>query len=74
MSDLQTAYYIYAIVFMSIILVMILALLVVALKIRSKVNEIHQRIDEKVAQISDIASKGSAVLGTVKKVVKRTPR
>lgn len=68
MTDLQTAYYIVGIVFMGLALLILLVMLVAVLVIRSKINAIHQRIDERLGQITDWAEKGGAVLGALKKV------
>ena len=69
MSDLQTAYYIIAIVFMSVMFLLLIGLLVAVLVIRAKVNAIHARIEEKLGQVAGLAEKGSAVIGTLKKAV-----
>ncbi|HET9174237.1 MAG TPA: hypothetical protein VFN56_03060 [Candidatus Saccharimonadales bacterium] len=74
MSDLQTAYYIIAIVFMGVMFLLLIGLLAAVLVIRSKVNAIHDRIEEKIAQISGVAEKGAAVLGTLKKVTGKVSR
>lgn len=74
MSDLQTAYYIVALVFMGVIFLVLIALLAVALVIRAKINSIHARIEEKIEQVSGVAEKGAAVLGTLKKVAGKKSR
>jgi hypothetical protein len=74
MSDLQTAYYIIAIVFMSVIFLILLGVLAAVLVIRAKVNAIHARVEEKIEQVTGLAEKGSAVIGSLKKVVDKTKR
>ena len=67
MSDLQTAYYIIGIVFMSLMLLIGLILVVAVLVIRTKINAIHRNIEAKLDQVTEWADKGSAVLGVLKK-------
>ncbi|HET7320736.1 MAG TPA: hypothetical protein VFI84_04095 [Candidatus Saccharimonadales bacterium] len=74
MSDLQTAYYIIAIVFMSVMFLILIGVLAAVLVIRAKVNAIHARIEEKIEQVTGLAEKGSAVIGTLKKVVDKKKR
>lgn len=61
MSGLQEAYYIYAIVFMSLILLMVLGVLVAVLVIKSKVNKITSTIEEKINKVSNIAEKSGEI-------------
>jgi hypothetical protein len=74
MSDLQTAYYIIAIIFMSVMFLILIGVLSAVLVIRAKVNAIHARIEEKIEQVTGLAEKGSAVIGTLKKVVDKKKR
>lgn len=74
MTDLQTAYYIIAIVFMSVMFLILIGLFVSVLVIRAKVNAIHARIEEKIEQVAGLAEKGSAVIGSLKKVTSRKRR
>lgn len=74
MSDLQTAYYIIAIIFMSVMFLILIGVLAAVLVIRAKVNAIHARIEEKIEQVTGLAEKGSAVIGTLKKVVDKKKR
>jgi hypothetical protein len=68
MSDLQTAYYIIGIVFMSLMLLAALVGVVTLLVIRAKIVAIHRHIEDRIAAVSDWAGKGEAVLGAIKKV------
>ena len=70
MSGLQTAYYIVALVFMGVIFIILLSLLAIGLVIRSKINAIHARIEERLEQATGLAEKGAAVIGTIKKAAK----
>lgn len=70
MSDLQTAYYIVALVFMGVMFGLIIALLVVALKIKAMVNKVHDKIDHKVDQARHLSDKASVLLNTIRYFVK----
>lgn len=74
MTELQTAYYITALVFMGVIFLVLIGLLIIGLIIRAKVNAIHDRIEDKFAQVAGVAEKGAAVLGTLKKVAGKHTR
>lgn len=74
MSDLQTAFYIMAIVFMGVMFLILLSILAAVLVIRAKVNAIHDRIEEKVEQVTGLAEKGGAVLGSLKKAASKVKR
>jgi hypothetical protein len=74
MSDLQTAYYIIGIIFMGLMLLIGLVTVVAVLVIRSKINAIHQRIEDRLGQVADWAEKGSAVFGAIKKATNKSKR
>ena len=61
MTGLETAFYVMAIIFMSLTFIIIIALVAVVLVIRSKVNKIHDNIEEKINTITNIAEKGGAL-------------
>ncbi len=63
--ELQTAFYIIGIIFMSLILIILLALVGAVFVIRAKINAIHDNIDQKLKIFTNIADKS---LGTVEKV------
>lgn len=67
MSDLETAFYIIAIVFMSLALILTVVIAVALVVIRKKITAIHDRVEEKLHALSDIATKGTAVMGAIKK-------
>jgi len=69
--DLQTAFYIIGIVFMSIMLLIMVTLVIVAFVIKAKIHAIQQRIEDKLAIVTNIAHVGGEVLGTAKKAFKR---
>ena len=74
MSDLQTTFYIMAIVFMSVMFLVLLGILAAVLVIRAKINAIHARIEEKIEQVTTLAEKGSDVIGSLKKVAQKVKR
>ena len=68
MTDLQTAFYIIGIIFMSLMLIGMLVVGVAVLVIRNKVVAIHRQVDERLATAAEWAEKGEAVVGAIKKV------
>lgn len=66
--DLQNAFYIIGIVFMSLMLIILLAIVAAVFVIRSKVVAMHKMIEDKLSLFSDSGAKGSAVIKTIKKV------
>ncbi len=67
MTDLETAFYIIAIIFMSLALILTIVIAVALIVIRKKITAIHDRVEEKLHTLTDIASKGTAVMGAIKK-------
>jgi Na+-transporting methylmalonyl-CoA/oxaloacetate decarboxylase gamma subunit len=61
MSGLEQTFYILGIVFMSIMLILVALLLISVIVIRSKVNKIHDRIDEKINSLTNFAEKGGEI-------------
>ncbi|MDB5164953.1 MAG: hypothetical protein JWL89_579 [Candidatus Saccharibacteria bacterium] len=74
MSDLQTAFYIIGIIFMSLMLLVGLVGVIALLVIRSKIAAIHKHIDEKLSTVNEWAGKGEAVVNSLKKVTKKSKR
>lgn len=70
--DLQNAFYIVGIIFMSLMLILFIVLVAAVLVIRAKVNAIHAKIDQKLSVFGDIASKGHAAVGKVKRMAGRS--
>ncbi len=68
---LEHAFYILGIVFMSLILIILLALVAAVFVIRAKVVAIHKSIDEKLSFASDVLNTGSSVVKKVKRAVKK---
>jgi uncharacterized membrane protein len=59
-----------SLVFMGVMFVLIIALLVAVLAIKKKVNNLHEIVDEKIAQIRAISDKANIALKTVRHFVK----
>jgi hypothetical protein len=64
--ELQTAFYIMSIVFMSVMLILIAVLVAAVLVIKAKVNKVHDTIEAKVNQAKALTSKFSIALNTIK--------
>lgn len=69
--DLQTTFYIVAIVFMGVMLLLLIGLLVAVLAIKAKLNQFHRIIDEKVTTVRNLVTKLSIFLNTFRHFVKR---
>ena len=75
MSGLQTAFYIIAIIFMGVIFIMLAALVVIAIKIRQKINKIHDNIESRINSVTAIAEKGGELVGAAgSKVIRKARR
>jgi cell division protein FtsL len=71
MTGLEEAFYIIAIVFMSVMFVLVIALVVAVFVIRAKINKIHHMIDSKVNTITSLAEKGGELAGLAASTVAR---
>jgi cell division protein FtsL len=65
MTGLEETFYIMAIVFMSLTFLMIIAILSAVLVIRSKINKIHDQIEDRLNTITSIAEKGGELSAMV---------
>lgn len=74
MTGLETAFYILGIIFMSLMLLIAVAMVAALFVIRAKINSIHDHIERRLNQVSELAEKGGAVIGAIKKVTKATKR
>jgi hypothetical protein len=70
MSDLQTAFYIIGIIYMSVMFLIMIALLVVALMIRSKINHMQRMIMKRVYAVRDTADHLASIIRAVRSVVR----
>jgi hypothetical protein len=69
--DLQTTFYIVAIVYMAIMLIILLALLVAVLVIRAKITALENTIKTKLGKVTDIATKATSIFAVAKSVLRR---
>lgn len=72
--DLQTAYYVVALIFMGLMLVLFLVLVVAVLVIRAKVNAIHRHIEDKLSVALGLIEGGSKIMNKVKEVTNAKKR
>lgn len=61
MNGLEQAFYIIGIVFMSIMLLLLAALVAAVFVIRTKINRIHDQIEERLNTVATIAEKGGEI-------------
>jgi cell division protein FtsL len=69
MTGLETAFYIMAIVFMSLTFLMLIALILAVFVIRSKINRIHDQIEEKLDIVTGLAERGGELSATAASTV-----
>lgn len=69
--ELETAFYITGLVFMGLMIALIIALLIVVLVIKSKIDNVHNMVTERVDQVKSVANKISIAVGTLRHFVKR---
>lgn len=65
MSDLEMAFYIIGIVFMSLMLILLIALVIAVFVIRSKVIAIQRQIEHKIDTVTGIAAKTGGIAAKV---------
>lgn len=66
--DLQTAFYVVALIFMGLMLILFVVLVIAVLVIRAKVNAIHRHIEDKLSVALGIIESGSKIVNKVKAV------
>jgi hypothetical protein len=72
MSGLQETFYIIGIIFMIIMLLLIVGLVIGVFVIKSKINRIHDNIENKINSVSSLAEKGGELAALASgKVVKK---
>ncbi len=67
--DLQIAFYVIGIIFMSLMLILLLAPVAAVFVIRTKINAIHDNIDQKLKIFTTIADKSITTVDKVKRAV-----
>lgn len=71
MTGLEMAFYIVALIYMGIMLILFIALLTAVLVIKKKVEHLHHVVEEKVEQVRAATDKVATVVATVKHFVKK---
>jgi cell division protein FtsL len=66
--SLQDAFYVIGIIFMSLMLIIIVALVTAVFVIKAKITHIHRQIEEK---LSNVSSLGEKISRTAKKVLNK---
>lgn len=61
MTGLQEAFYIISIIFYAVMFLILIALVSAVFVIRSKINKIERRIEERINTITTIAEKGGEI-------------
>lgn len=69
--ELQTAFYIIGIIFMSLMIIMFIALLSMILVIKSKIGRLHNLADQKINQAKSVAGKVGLGLDILRRFVKK---
>ena len=72
MTGLQEAFYIIGIVFMVVCLGIIIAMLIAIGVIRSKINSLHDTIENKFGQATGLVAKGGKLAKTVAGAVRQS--
>ena len=67
--SLQDTFYVLGIVYMSLMLLIMLALVIAVFVIKHRIDEIHRKIDEKLAIVTNIAHLGGGLVSAAKKAV-----
>lgn len=74
MSGLEQAFYIMAIIFMSLTFLMIIALVTAVFVIRSKINKIHDAIEQRINALSGWAEKGGELAATASSTIRQAKK
>jgi len=74
MPGLQEAFYIIAIVFMGLMLILLIALVTAVFVIRNKINHIQRQIEDRINLVTNIAERGGEVAAAVVSGVARKAR
>lgn len=71
---LQNTFYVLAIVYMAVGLIIMLAIVAAVFTIKAKVNDIHRRIEEKLDAAAAVMQTGGKILDTFKEIRSRKER
>ena len=70
MNGLEQTFYIMAIVYMGIMFILMIAAVVAIFAIKAKINDIHDKIDEKLAPVRAAMEAGEKIVDLAKSIVK----
>ena len=70
--DLQNAFYVIGIIYMSVMLALATIVLVIILNIKSKVDRFEGAVDERLDQVRKIGRQATILLGVVRHIMKRS--
>jgi hypothetical protein len=65
--SLQDAFYIIGIIFMSLMLIFMLATVIAVFVIKAKINSIQHHVEEKLHAVTALAQMSEAIIGKFKK-------
>jgi hypothetical protein len=68
--ELETTFYIMAIVYMSLMFILFIALLIAVFVIKAKIDRLHAMVEERVDQAKSIATKATVGWKTLKYFIK----
>jgi hypothetical protein len=71
MTDLQTIFYIVAIVYMCLMFLITVGVLIAALVIKSKITKLQRKVDAKVATVKSVSNKALKAFYVVRYFAKR---
>lgn len=69
--SLEETFYTMAIVYMSVMFIILIAMVIAIFVIKHKIDLIHKQIEEKLHMVTSIFHTGSEIVDRVKSVVKR---
>lgn len=75
MNGLEQTFYIMAIVFMSVMFLMLIAIVVAIFAIRAKINKIHDKIEARLDMVTALAERGGELTALAgRQVVKQAKK
>ena len=69
--ELETLFYITAIVYMSLMLVLFVALFAAVLVVKARINRLHRMLDSKIGQAKSIAGKATIGVNALRYFVRK---
>lgn len=67
--ELQTAFYIIGIIFMSLMLLIMIGIVVAVFVIKHKIDSIHRQIEERLSVVTNLKNFGSDLVDAAKQAV-----